>query len=127
MKRLFAALSLLLCAASPSTTPNVFTEATPSIAVHVGQTFVIGLVSSPSTGYSWRMSGELTQAKLGFLGTSYLAPTAARVGASGTELYLFTAKQAGTYTLTFSYSRPWESGVPAVKTVTFAVAVTPAK
>ncbi|MHB8461715.1 MAG: protease inhibitor I42 family protein [Vulcanimicrobiaceae bacterium] len=127
MKRLFAALSLFLCAAAPATTPNVFTEATPSIAVHVGQTFVIGLLSSPSTGFGWRMSGEITQSKLAFLGSTYLAPNTTRVGAGGTELYLFTARQAGTYTLTFSYSRPWEAGVPAAKTVTFAVAVTPAK
>ncbi len=127
MKRLFAALSLLLCAATPATTPNVFTEATPSIAVRVGQTFVIGLPSNPSTGYAWRMSGALTQSKLAYLGTTYLGPNTTRVGAGGTDLYLFTAKQAGTYTLTFSYSRPWEAGVPAAKTATFAVAVTPAK
>ena len=46
-----------------------------------------------------------------------------RTGAGGINVFRFRGEQAGQGVLQFEYRRPWETGVPAAKTVRYPVTV----
>jgi inhibitor of cysteine peptidase len=88
-----------------------------------GDTFEVRLEANPSTGYGWMVSAEknsiVRQKSMKFIrgGVGDIA------GAGGRNVWKFEGVKAGNQKLTFSYQRPWEKGVPAVKTVWYSVIV----
>jgi inhibitor of cysteine peptidase len=92
-----------------------------------GDLLLFRLPSNPSTGYSWSVAAS----KLGLLLQQGEAaceiPKSAkgRVGAGGTEVWRFRAVREGTLTLTFSYARVWEKGVPPVRKLSWPVTISP--
>lgn len=91
--------------------------------LHPQDTLTVKLGSNPTTGYSWEDAVIGNTAIIEQASHEYLAPTAtAIVGAPGTDVWVFTAKSSGSTTISFSYSRPWES-VPATYTLTINITV----
>ena len=66
------------------------------------------LASNPSTGYGWQMSAS--SAAVVKVGSSFTIPRGEeeRVGIPGTEIIFLNVQEAGTYTVTMEYKRPWE-------------------
>ena len=102
-----------------SSTPKVY-EAGDSITVSNGDTFVIALDANPSTGYSWEADAN---ADVEFVKSKQVQGSSNAVGAPGTQQLTFKAVKAGSSTLTLNYLRPFEQGVPPVRTEEFDVTV----
>jgi len=92
-----------------------------------GDLLVFRLPSNPSTGYSWSVAASKPGLLLQQGEAACEIPKSAkgRVGAGGPEVWRFRAVRAGTLTLTFSYARVWEKGVPPVRTLTWPVTIRP--
>ncbi|MHB8146239.1 MAG: protease inhibitor I42 family protein [Vulcanimicrobiaceae bacterium] len=119
------ALSSLLCAApavAMQLHATVFVDASQTALVSAGDDFFIALPSNVTTGYSWTARG-FDGKLLAYEGNVYQPPTSGLVGAGGQQIFVFHANRTGTTTITFDYSRPFESTTPAVKTETFTVTV----
>jgi predicted secreted protein len=100
------------------------TNAAPTaIAATVGKTFTISLEGNRTTGYSWKLATKLDPKRLKKIGETY-APTHPGLAGSGEiNKFTFRAIAAGTATLTFTYSRPWEKNTPPAKTATYKITV----
>jgi inhibitor of cysteine peptidase len=96
---------------------------TRNITIDVNGTLTVKLGSNPTTGYSWEDAVIGVTTIIDQTSHEYVAPTATEVvGAPGTDVWVFTAKSSGSTTITFNYSRPWESG-PALYALTINVLV----
>ena len=101
---------------------TVYTQAGEQVSVRVGDEFTIELASTPSTGYSWELAedpGDQVQ----LVDHDYEAEGDAQPGSSGVQRFVFEGMKVGTTQLTFSYVRPWETGVAPVDTAGFGVSV----
>ena len=99
------------------------------LRMDAGDFLVFRLPSNKSTGYSWSVvtSKSSLLSQVGEAG--YELPKSAKglVGVGGTEVWKFRALGAGSLTITFAYARPWEKGVPPVRTLSWPVTIRPAK
>ena len=94
-----------------------------TIETTVGQDIIIALESSPTTGYTWRVSGRVDQAIVGLISSDYEpSPSTTVLGVSGHQRWTFRAVGRGTTTIRFDYARPWELTSPA-KSTTFTLVV----
>jgi inhibitor of cysteine peptidase len=116
---------LLLLSIISYSQDKIFTESDTEISVTTGETFDIKLTSNKSTGYSWSVTieepnppGVVTE-----LGSDYQAPQAGKLGASGSEIWHFSAAESGFVKLVFRYSQPWDTEKEPAKTITFNVNV----
>lgn len=98
-----------------------FTDPSRTIRVTLGNKFVIILDSNATTGYSWQAPERTTTVSLS--AHRYEAPQSQLAGAGGREHFEFTVRSIGEEKLIFNYTRPWEKGIPPVKTVAFTVEV----
>jgi inhibitor of cysteine peptidase len=76
-----------------------------NVTLAVGNTLIVKLGSNYSTPYRWKADatiGDSTIVKQ--IGHEYLKPTSDALDAPGTEVWTFTALQAGTTTITTSYT-----------------------
>ena len=99
------------------------------LRIDCGDLLIFRLPSNRSTGYSWSFA-QSKRCLLGQVGeTGYELPKSAKglVGAGGTEVCRFRALGAGSLTITFAYARPWEKGVPPVRTLRWPVTISPSK
>ena len=87
-------------------------------------TAAIELEGNPTTGYSWvyAMSPEGIVREVS---NEYIAAnTVGHVAGSGGKfIFTFEAVAEGETELTFSYLRPWEENIPALKTVIYRAIV----
>jgi inhibitor of cysteine peptidase len=92
-----------------------------------GDLLVFHLPANPSTGYSWSVAASKPGLLLQQGEAICEIPKSAkgRLGAGGTEVWRFRAERAGTLTLTFSYARVWEKGLPPVRTLRWPVTIRP--
>ncbi|SDF55367.1 inhibitor of cysteine peptidase [Fontibacillus panacisegetis] len=93
--------------------------------VTAGESFKITLEENTSTGYSWSYKSDSDAIQL--IAENSEAPSQTdppMMGAPSQKTWTFKADKKGTYTLKFSYARPWEKDVPAVETVTCTIKVT---
>ena len=76
------------------------------IAVGVGEVFEIVLGGNFTTGYRW----DLTQRPDGIsLVSDEMRAGGEAPGSAGTQHFQFKAVSRGSYSLEFSYRRPWEN------------------
>jgi len=97
------------------------TDSGRTVEVEPGQRVFVVLGSNRATGFGWSIEASGT----GLL-TALGAPIYARgtaLGSEGTEMWFFGATLKGRQELRFQYRRPFEPGVPAMKTVNFTVVV----
>lgn len=92
-----------------------------AIEVAVGERFGIALKANPTTGYVW--SAEEND-QVEFVSSRQVPGATDRVGAPGTQRLTFRAVERGSSTLVLGYARPFEPGVPPVRTAEFIVTVT---
>lgn len=102
----------------------VYRSGIGTITVREGREFTLALDANPTTGYEWRLARPPDAAVVQLLGQEYRPDLPRRIGSGGTSLWTFRAAGAGETGVTFEYLRPWESGVPPIRTETFAVRVT---
>jgi inhibitor of cysteine peptidase len=94
-----------------------------SVEVGASRTLTVKLGANPTTGYQWGDAQISNQAVISQQSYNYVEPEdTGMVGAPGTDVWVFDAKAAGSATITFSYSRPWEEG-DATYTLTVNVKV----
>jgi len=114
-------------AAAPATAADPITitekDAGKSFSMAIGQALYARLASNPSTGYQWNVQGSAAPLELVKSDFARNPQGSNAPGASGTQQLQFTAKAAGTVSLTFEYRRPWEKDVPPAKTVTVTIVV----
>ncbi len=91
--------------------------------VKVGEKFSITLKENTSTGYKWSYTATpsmgLTQMGIS---TSDGKTSSGTVGEESKKTWTFLANKAGTYTLTFTYAREFDSAKPA-KTQVYTIVV----
>ena len=82
------------------------------------------LDANASTGFQWQLAGDASP-QLAAIGTRiYVSRGDPRaMGAGGINVFRFRGEQPGEATLQFEYRRPWETGVPAAKTIRYPVTV----
>lgn len=115
-------LGSLLLFSCTSTKPLVKSDA--DITVAVNKEFSIELPANPSTGYSWKLVGQVSGSAIVQVSESFVSTAKSNmVGAGGTLQLHFKATRKGTETLRFIYIRPWEKGAPPAKTATYKIAV----
>lgn len=88
------------------------------IALDLGDTVVIALVSNPSRGFAWTVVEPLP-AQLAVAGEPVHVPSGGdedMVGAAGVEEFTFEVVESGTGSLALEYVRSWEEGVPPEET-----------
>ncbi len=87
-----------------------------------GQELQVSLEANPTTGYQWAVDGDLP-AQLEQKGEPVYDASSNAIGAGGTEVWTFVAKEPGTGTLRLKYWRSFEPTVPPVVTYSLSVAV----
>jgi inhibitor of cysteine peptidase len=110
-------------AAAPSGADNFGTVGVEQIRALAGKEFSITLPANHTTGYSWRLATPLDPATLNLIGNVYHESTSGKVGASGEEVWTFSAQTQGTAQLNFEYVRSFEKTAPPAKTAKFSVVI----
>ena len=122
MKYLFLTLALALVALTPHSPVIQEPDAANPVTVQVGEDFFIALQSNPTTGYSWtQQTGDGTV--LAYEGNVRQNPTGTTLGAPGQQIFIYHANRSGTSTITFQYSRPFETSAAPAKMLTFTIQV----
>lgn len=94
------------------------------IALAPGEKLIVDLGSNPTTGYSWvEKPANSDSAVLKLVKHERVGPKQPRIGAGGSQVWTFEALKAGTATLVFAYSRPWEGGEKGTWTLKLTVKV----
>jgi inhibitor of cysteine peptidase len=133
VKKILLAFSLILvmalllpaCAgtgktAVSSTEVKQYTETSTSIDVAAGSKFEIDLAGNDTTGYTWNKNEVYDKAYLELVSSNYIAQKTDRVGAGGTQQFIFKALKSGATTIKMTNKRSWES-TASDKTITFNV------
>ena len=100
--------------------------ATGSATVQSGQSLSVTLPSNGSTGYAWQLAEyDAAVLKQGVpFGEQVSDPhPAGMVGVGGQTHWRFEAAAAGTTTLVFTYSQPWNKTAPPAETARYTITV----
>lgn len=79
----------------------------PTIAVEVGDSFLLSLESNPTTGYAWQ--AQFDDELLELVETKF-EPSSEAIGAGGVETFEFRGLKEGDTEITMVYKRSWEEG-----------------
>jgi len=77
-----------------------------SLQVHIGDTLVIRLPESPTTGYQWAPLQGTAE-------SDEFVSGAGSVGGGGVRVFRFSMKSPGTFTLELGLTRAWEKQTPS--------------
>jgi len=89
-------------------------KTTTNASIPLKSYYVIELPSNPTTGYTWRLSENVTSADSSSLAfcryvrSSSLRGIRAPVGGGGVERWAFKGDKAGIHKIELIYGRPWE-------------------
>ena len=78
-----------------------------TIDVHQGTEVLIRLKENPTTGYRWAID-QIDDTVLPLQSSNFSSTPSAGVGAGGTRIFTFTAKQPGTVHLQLKLWREWQ-------------------
>ena len=94
------------------------------VSLVAGDTLRVVLASNASTGYQWTAEAQISDRGV-LTQTSHqtVAPSDAKPGAAGTEVWTFDAIKPGSVTLTTTYGQPWPGGTKDAWTFSAAVSV----
>jgi inhibitor of cysteine peptidase len=96
-----------------------------TVQLAIGGQLIVALQSNPTTGFGWSV-GETSDPQLEVQGEPAYVPagsTTQVVGAGGTEVFTFDAKDKGTAKLVLEYKRDFEPGIPPEKTFSVTVEI----
>ena len=99
---------------------------TDNAKVSVGEAFTVNLCSNASTGFRWIETAEIsTPGVIEQVSHADIFPTESSdplpPGTPGSQIWTFKVRKGGTNTLSFEYSRDWESGEKAAWTFVLTV------
>jgi len=92
-------------------------------AIRVGESFNISLESNRSTGYQWKLAGQLDQKVIKLVSSDYVGPAKQIPGAGGKEEWIFLGVGPGKTVIHLEYVRPWEKGGAPARTATYSIVV----
>lgn len=133
---LYLALSASLLAACSTSSPTqeaeptvnpaggtrpALTDPAQPIEVQAGDVFHIVVDSNPSTGYSWKIVGELSGVES--VSSEYTADEPVIPGSGGVDVWTFKALSAGQTQITLGSFPPGADVTEPAQTVTFNVVV----
>ena len=98
-------------------------QAGSQAVLQVGDMLQVNLEGNPTTGYTWSVE-DLDATVLKVVSEPEFHPASNALGANGTLTFRFEAVGTGRTTLKLIYSRPFEKGVPPLKTFAASVLVT---
>jgi inhibitor of cysteine peptidase len=87
-----------------------FQDKGSSIELEKGEEITILLDSNPTTGYSWILGEEMDSTIVELTDSMFLQTEKEKelVGAGGSEVFTFEAKNSGHTEIVLCYQRPWE-------------------
>ena len=85
--------------------------------------FKIMINSNPTTGYHWKLAGELDTKVVEFLSNDYKGNEPVMPGSGGVEIWTFKALSAGETEITLGYYPPSNAPANPQQTVTFTVKI----
>jgi len=89
---------------------------TREVTVDSGALVTVTLCSNATTGFEWGETAEIgNPALLEQIGHEFIGPEEVDgemppPGSAGKQTWTFSARESGTTTIGFDYSRPWEGG-----------------
>jgi inhibitor of cysteine peptidase len=93
-------------------------------SIKTGDVIVVTVASNPTTGFKWELAGISEPAVIAQDGDpEYVPPETSALGAGGQEIWRFKALKKGTSLISLAYSRPWEGGEKAERTLEISVTV----
>jgi len=98
-------------------------DSNSEVSVEVGDDVEVRLPSNPSTGYSWRIDPAPTVVELRSSSFDEVDDADDRVGAGGTEVFVFDVVVAGAEILRFEYVRPFDDPIVPERIVEYIVRV----
>lgn len=132
MRRIAAVLLVLgICVTAGQSAANrivTATERNTNARLAVGDTLVVRLQSTPSTGYGWQIAA-CNKKVLKQMGEPVLEDSGKNLpGAPQHQVFKFKALATGNTVLELHYVRPWEKGKPPATIYKLSVTITkPAK
>lgn len=136
MKKVFAAVAIVLAAASglaalagcgggTSANGKTYTISSTNINASAGDEFIVQLESNQTTGFQWGVAGSLDPSVVKKVSSEYVpaANPSGKMGAGGKELWTFKAVKAGTATIAMTYTQPFDKGASPAEAATFTVTV----
>ena len=95
------------------------------VEVSEGGVLTVDLGSNPTTGFGWTETAQIgNPTVLQQSESNFLPPeNEGLVGASGTQVWTFSALKKGTSTISMDYGRPWAGGEKGVWTFELTVTV----
>ena len=127
----FASLLVVNCLAAPKAVQSrivTVTEKDTKMSLRVGDTLLVRLESTPSTGYGWKVA-SVEKKLLKQIGEPVIETSEKQMpGATQHQVFKFRAVAAGKGNLELHYVRPWEKNTPPARVYKLAIAVAkPAK
>ncbi len=93
-----------------------------AIELKMDQSIVLRLEGNPSTGFTWEVVG-MDDSVIKLIGEVDFEPDSDLIGAPGVLTFRFDPVEPGQTDLELVYRRPWEEGVPPLKTYSIRVTV----
>src|SRR5262245_58595488 len=112
-------------APKPSSAPITFGEKDTGkkLTIERGQKVIVRLEGNITTGYTWSLARPSDETVLKNLGATFTPGASSVAGTGGTQSWSFEGFGAGVQELLFEYRRPWESGVPPAKAISYTITV----
>lgn len=125
-----AALAATAFAATPSQKSSATVQigeigGSARVTLGIGDALTLLLPANVTTGYGWEIAAN-NKALLAPGPRTNLPAENQRLGASGTQKLLFTAKTPGRDRLVFAYKRPWERNAAPTRSLRLEVTIVPA-
>ena len=117
-------LAVVVVAACSAPSPTVqLPRVNGPLQVVKGEQLTISLEANPTTGFAWELAAPLDTKVVALVSHDYQRSDAARVGAGGTDVWVFKAIGAGSTTIALEYRRPWEKDSPPADRKTYPIVV----
>lgn len=107
---------------SPNEVQVTAADSGSELVLNQGDTLVVALESTPSTGYSWHVA-RVMENVLELSGEPEFSEQSNLIGAAGTEVLRFDAVGTGVTSLQLVYSRSWEKDVEPEREFNITVTV----
>jgi inhibitor of cysteine peptidase len=102
-----------------------FTDGISEVNTRVDDLVVATLPSNPTTGYQWELIKPLAEDIVRLVRRTYHPVQTGLVGAGGQEILIFRTVGIGETEIALGYLRPWEKGVPPIRSRTIRLTVSP--
>lgn len=97
-------------------------DSSRELVLATNHTFEVVLPSNPTTGYDWVLNIDNPEVVRN-ISHQFVTDSSGRVGVGGNTTWTLRTVHTGNASLTFSYSRPWETGTQPTRVVTFTLSV----